>query len=156
MKEIQVYTDGGCSGNPGPGAWAYIIFMEQAKVCKAGSESPTTNNRMELMAVISALRELAARQAGQPAADKFKLQVYSDSIYLIKGITTWIKSWEKNGWKSSSKQPVKNQDLWQELRQLTAAFTIQWHWVKGHHVNEFNNECDSMVQKEIKRLAGSR
>ena len=113
MQEIHIYTDGGCSGNPGPGAWAYLILENQSRRAKSGGERSTTNNRMELRAIICALQDLSATHT-ESGKGELALQVFTDSMYVKKGITEWIKNWEKNGWKNAAREPVKNQDLWQE------------------------------------------
>ena len=147
---IHIYTDGGCSGNPGPGGWAYVIMGNEKTTSSAlfaekwGGEASTTNNRMELQAVISALECLPHIQPPEKNAT-----VYTDSQYVQKGMTLWLKDWKARGWKTSSKKPVKNQDLWQCLDALAAKFTITWVWVKGHAGNEYNERCDFLVQKAI-------
>ena len=143
---LDIYTDGGCSGNPGPGAWAYIMVQKtfQGDVIVAeesGKDPNTTNNRMELLAVISALKALKA-QTNSPR----QITIHTDSQYVQKGMTVWIKNWKRNSWRTSDKKPVKNQDLWQELDALTTDFTIAWKWVKGHAGNVYNERCDSMVK----------
>jgi ribonuclease HI len=146
---FMIYTDGGCSGNPGPGGWAYLMVQQtfQGKQIIArnkGSEKNTTNNRMELTAVIMALRALKTMpDAPHQAA------VYTDSQYVQKGITEWIQNWKRNSWKTSDKKPVKNQDLWIELDSLNGEFPLKWEWVKGHAGNEFNEICDTMTQEAI-------
>jgi ribonuclease HI len=151
MTEVSFksYTDGGCSGNPGPGGWAYVMIQQtfqgwQIIAKNKGSEKGTTNNRMELTAVIMALRALKTmtdvpRQAA----------VYTDSQYVQKGITDWIRVWKRNAWRTSDKKPVKNQDLWMELDSLAAEFPLKWEWVKGHAGNEYNEMCDAMTQEAI-------
>ncbi len=148
METITIYADGGCSGNPGPGGWAAIIFDGAEETILSGGARNTTNNRMELTAVIRALEE-ASRRFKAGAA----LSVYTDSQYVKKGITEWIRKWRTNGWKNSAGDPVKNRDLWSELHELDGTFRIGWHWVKGHAENEHNNRCDALVQKEIRKLA---
>ena len=144
-----IYTDGGCSGNPGPGGWAYVIVngpdgpvIEE----KWGAAANTTNNRMELLAVISALESLSIPGLSGD------IEVFTDSQYVQKGITLWITDWKKRNWKTSSKAPVKNQDLWQRLDALSAALPVSWHWVKGHAGNKFNERCDELTQKAISSL----
>jgi ribonuclease HI len=146
---LQIFTDGGCSGNPGPGGWAYIIVVktsegEQIVSEGKGSEKDTTNNRMELMAVISSLKALKT-MAGIPR----QAVVYTDSQYVQKGISEWINKWKINSWRTSDKKPVKNQDLWMELDALAGEFSLAWEWVKGHAGNYFNERCDSMTQLAI-------
>ena len=146
---FKIYTDGGCSGNPGPGGWAYVMVQqtfqgEQVIAKDKGSEKDTTNNRMELTAVIMALRALKTmtdvpRQAA----------VLTDSQYVQKGITEWIRNWKRNAWRTADKKPVKNQDLWMELDSLANEFPLKWEWVKGHAGNEYNEMCDAMTQEAI-------
>ena len=148
MKPHKIYTDGGCSGNPGPGGWAYVIIMntfqgDQIVAQNKGSKKDTTNNKMELTAVIEALRELKKNGASQ------KVSVYTDSQYVQKGISEWIINWKRNSWKTSDKKPVKNQELWVELDSLASEFSINWEWVKGHAGNEYNEMCDKMTQEAI-------
>ncbi len=145
MDEILIYTDGGCSGNPGPGGWAYVILANSTEEKASGGESDTTNNRMELKAVINALQEIQSRRKWRGQL----LNIYTDSQYVKNGITLWIKKWEINGWKTASKKPVKNRDLWIELNDLSKLFKIAWHWVRGHAGNKYNELCDSLVQSEL-------
>ena len=152
ISSLKIYTDGGCSGNPGPGGWAYIIVNEtfQGPVVlneENGSEKNTTNNRMELTAVIESLRTLKTMK-NIPR----KTVVYTDSQYVQKGITEWIIKWKRNAWRTSDKKPVKNQDLWMELDELSAEFSIKWTWVKGHAGNKYNERCDELTQKAIASL----
>ena len=146
---LRIYTDGGCSGNPGPGGWAYIMVLEtlqgdQVLAEKWGFEKETTNNRMELRAVIASLEALRA-MSEQPE----KAAVYTDSQYVQKGMTEWIHNWKKKGWLTSDKKPVKNEKLWQRLDELAAGLPLSWVWVKGHAGNEFNERCDVLTQKAI-------
>ena len=141
MKYI-IYTDGACSGNPGPGGWGAVIFDENKKQINiSGKEIMTTNNRMELLAPIMAIKRIK---------EKSEITVYTDSTYLKNGITDWIKKWEKNGWKSSSNQPIKNKDLWLELNKLCSGHKVSWNWVEGHSNNEFNNLADKLATEAIK------
>ena len=146
---LKIYTDGGCSGNPGPGGWAYVMVQqtfqgEQALAKNKGSEKGTTNNRMELTAVIMALRALKTmKDVPRQAA------VITDSQYVQKGITEWIRKWKLNDWKTADKKPVKNQDLWMELDVLASEFPLKWEWVKGHAGNKYNEMCDEMTQEAI-------
>jgi ribonuclease HI len=149
---LYVYTDGGCLGNPGPGGWAYVMVLgtfqgEKVVAEGKGAEKDTTNNRMELQAVISALRAL--RDAKELP---WKAVVLTDSQYVQKGITEWIHLWKKNNWRNSDKQPVKNQDLWKRLEVLTEDLTLQWEWVKGHAGNNWNERCDRMTHEAIAAL----
>lgn len=146
MDEMKIYTDGGCHGNPGPGGWAYRMVDSRNRVIRSGSgfESATTNNRMELMAVISALEDLRSMNGqGQPA-------VVTDSEYVRRGITEWIERWRGNGWRTAAKKPVKNDDLWKTLYELDREIEPHWQWVKGHAGNEHNEACDRAVQEEIR------
>jgi len=149
---FKIYTDGGCSGNPGPGGWAYVMVQqtfqgEQVVAKEKGSQKDTTNNRMELTAVIMALRALKTKtNVPRQAA------ILTDSQYVQKGITEWIRTWKHNAWRTSDKKPVKNQDLWMELDSLAGEFPLQWEWVKGHAGNEYNEMCDAMTQQAIAEL----
>jgi ribonuclease HI len=148
LATITIYTDGGCSGNPGPGAWAAVVLYNGKKVEIGGSEKNTTNNRMELLAVIKALQEI------HPSCQEEckQIDIYTDSQYVQKGISEWIVNWLKKDWHNSAKKPVKNKDLWQELLSLTEKLPLTWHWIKGHAENEYNNACDKRVKQEIKKL----
>ncbi len=149
MEKIIVYTDGGCSGNPGPGGWAYVVVLDPSQdvITGSGHATPTTNNRMELTAVIMVLKYLSAlpEVAGVP------VQLHTDSQYVKNGITSWIYSWIRNGWRTSAKKPVKNKDLWMELKALADALPIEWCWVPGHAGVELNELCDALVQQEIRK-----
>jgi ribonuclease HI len=145
QNEITIYTDGGCSGNPGPGGWAFVVSdAGHPSYARSGGDADTTNNRMELKAVIEALTHV--RSMG---ADRFSVSLYTDSQYVKNGITLWIHAWKKNGWRTSSKDPVKNQDLWMELDALVRTMRISWNWVKGHAGVEMNEICDSLVRNEM-------
>ena len=140
--KYTIYTDGACSGNPGPGGWgAVIIDEENNQIELSGSEKSTTNNRMELLAPIKALKKIKAEA---------KITIFTDSTYLKNGITEWIKKWEINGWKSANKKPIKNKDLWQELNKLTQKKDITWKWVKAHAGNPLNELADQLATKAIK------
>ena len=141
MKYV-IYTDGACSGNPGPGGWGAIILNEEKNETNiSGKEKSTTNNRMELMAPIMALRKIKKAS---------KIIIYTDSIYLKNGITTWIKNWEKNGWKNANKKPVKNKDLWLTLNELSKKHIIDWKWVKAHAGNKYNEIADKLATEAIR------
>lgn len=145
---VEIYTDGGCSGNPGKGAWAFVIVDQERRavlVAQSGLNPQTTNNRMELQAVIEAL--LTIRQFTTDGS----LPLYTDSQYVQKGITVWIHTWMQNNWRSKNKKAIKNVDLWQRLYQAQQELTIQWCWLRGHAENYYNNYCHNMVQKEIKK-----
>jgi ribonuclease HI len=145
---VKIYTDGGCSGNPGPGGWAYVIVEDTGIIAeKWGAEKNTTNNRMELGAVIAALDFLSVS-----ALSPEKITVFTDSQYVQKGITQWIHTWKRNNWQTSGKEPVKNRELWQRLDELAGRFSIQWAWIKGHAGDEFNERCDRMTQEAISSL----
>ena len=133
-KVIEIYTDGACSGNPGPGGWsAIILYNNNQKKIIAGFDENTTNNRMEMLAAIKGIVEIKT---------KSKIKIYTDSVYLKNGITEWIHSWKKNNWTNSSKKSVLNQDLWKELDHLNNNHEIEWIWIKGHNNNRYNEEAD--------------
>lgn len=146
-NEIIVYTDGGCSGNPGPGGWGIVVIADGQEKQLSGGEKVTTNNRMELSAAIAALSVIknTPQFAGRP------VKVNIDSQYVKNGITTWIKGWKAKGWKTASKDPVKNQDLWMMLDELNNNLNVSWNWVKGHAGIKYNEICDSLCQDEIKK-----
>lgn len=146
-EEIIIYTDGGCSGNPGPGGWGIVIIADGQEKQLSGGEKVTTNNRMELSAAIAALSVVknTPQFAGRP------VKVNIDSQYVKNGITTWISGWKKKGWKTANKDPVKNQDLWVMLDELNSALNVSWNWVKGHAGIKYNEICDSLCQDEIKK-----
>ena len=140
MKRVTIYTDGACSGNPGPGGWGAILMYGRHKKELSGGEAQTTNNRMELTAVISALEQLK-----EPCA----VDLYSDSKYIIDALTQgWAKSWQAKGWRKPDKKPALNPDLWQRLLELCDTHQVTCHWVKGHAENEFNNRCDELAVAE--------
>jgi ribonuclease HI len=136
MKQVQLITDGACLGNPGPGGWAYVLRFNAHTLEKHGSAPQTTNNRMELTAAIEGLRAL------KEACD---VEVVTDSEYVKNGITTWIHGWKRNGWKTASKKPVVNQDLWEQLDQAANGHKIKWTWTKGHADHADNNRCDELA-----------
>ena len=140
--KYKIYTDGACSGNPGPGGWGAVIFDQDDKQKNiSGSEKNTTNNRMELLAAIMSLKKIKSNS---------EVVIFTDSTYVKNGITEWMKNWKKNGWKNSSKKPVKNKDLWVKLDKLCEANSVSWKWVKGHSINKFNNLADELATKAIK------
>ena len=145
-KEVEVYTDGACSGNPGPGGWGATIKLEEETVEIYGGENNTTNNRMELIAAIKALEFLN---------ESHKIILYTDSNYVKDGITKWIFNWKKNNWKTSSKQAVKNRELWERLDELNQKKNINWSWVKAHNIDEFNNQVDVLARKAADTLTES-
>ena len=139
---IKIYTDGSCLENPGNSGWAAIIIDDKKKTQIKGSKKNTTNNQMELLAPIQALKKI-------PKGNK--VQIFTDSKYVKSGITEWIHNWKKNGWKTADKQPVKNKELWEELDILTNEFEICWNWVKAHSTDELNNEVD-LIAREAANL----
>ena len=146
--ELFAYTDGGCSGNPGPGGWGVVLqAVRDGEIVRdrelAGSETQTTNNRMELMAAIQALEALE-----RPSS----ITIVTDSTYLRDGITKWIHGWKRNGWKTAAKKPVKNDDLWQRLDSAQAPHRVTWDWVKGHAGHDQNERADRLATAEIQSL----
>lgn len=145
MDEVTIYTDGACSGNPGPGGWGAILMYQGIQKEISGGKKDTTNNVMELTAVIEALKLL-----NRPC----KVDLYSDSAYVVNAfIQKWTINWQKNNWKTSDKKDVKNKELWQELLELTTTHKVTFHKVKGHSDNEFNNRCDELARNAIKFLS---
>jgi ribonuclease HI len=142
-EEVIIYTDGACSGNPGPGGWGAVLIYKGKEKCISGHEEDTTNNRMEITSAIKALQEIKN--------NNFKIILHTDSKYLINGIETWIKNWKQNGWRSSDRKEVKNKDLWIELDDIRQKFDITWQWVKGHSNNKYNEIADSLATSAIKR-----
>jgi ribonuclease HI len=145
---LSLYSDGGCSGNPGPGGWAYVIVEGVSVREGSGGEKGTTNNRMELSALIQGLKALRADEDLRGRA----VDVYTDSQYAQKGISEWIHSWKRNGWRTAAKESVKNKDLWVELDALREGMELRWHWVKGHAGNTWNERCDQLTQERIAEL----
>lgn len=142
-KKVVIYTDGACSGNPGPGGWGAVLQYGPSIKELSGYAAETTNNRMELTAAIRALAALK-----EPCT----VDLYSDSAYLVNAWDKgWLASWQKNGWRTSQKKPVENQDLWQELLALCSLHTVSWHKVKGHADNRWNNRCDELAVAEVKK-----
>jgi len=135
---IKIYTDGSCIGNPGPGGWAAIILNGDNQNIISGRKKNTTNNQMELMAAIEALKKIPKDQ---------EVQIYTDSKYVKMGITEWIEKWSQNNWKTSSKQKVKNLELWTELNEISKKHKIEWFWVKGHAGDPINEEVDTLAKK---------
>jgi len=141
MKQVEVYTDGACSGNPGPGGWGAILRYGGVEKELAGYNRETTNNRMELTAAIRGLEALK---------EPCRVKLYTDSQYLAKAINQgWLKSWKKNGWKKSDKKPVLNVELWKQLDSQLTRHTVTIHWVKGHAQNKYNNRCDALATGQI-------
>ena len=144
MKKITIYTDGACSGNPGPGGWGAVLIYEENKKEISGANPDTTNNIMEITAVLEALKMLK---------EECQVEVYSDSAYVVNAFNQgWIYNWKKNNWKTASKEPVKNKELWEELYSLTKKHKVTFIKVKGHSDNELNNRCDFLATTAIKTL----
>lgn len=134
---VEVYTDGACSGNPGPGGWGVVLsYGSHRKELRGGEAAPTTNNRMELMAAIQALESLTR---------KSKVRLHTDSVYVRNGVTSWLAGWKRNGWRTASKQPVKNEDLWRRLDAAAGRHDVQWLWVRGHAGNPGNERADELA-----------
>jgi ribonuclease HI len=146
LPSVEIFTDGACSGNPGPGGWAALLRMGDKERELSGGENPTTNNRMELMAAISALEALK-----RPCA----VTVYTDSKYVQLGITEWLAGWKKRGWKNAAKKPVMNVDLWQRLEAALGSHKIEWLWVKGHAGHVENERVDALARQEIAMITGT-
>ena len=144
MTEVVIYTDGACSGNPGPGGWGAVLRWNGTQKELHGGEPQTTNNRMELMAAIQALEAL-----NRPS----RVQLHTDSTYLLNGITKWIEGWERNGWRTSAKRPVKNEDLWRRLLAAKNGHDVCWLWVKGHAGEEGNERADALARLGIEEAA---
>jgi ribonuclease HI len=137
--DVEIYTDGACSGNPGPGGWgALLMYGGHSKELRGGEAAPTTNNRMELMAAIQALESLTRRST---------VRLHTDSSYLRNGVTTWLPTWKRNGWKTASRQPVKNEDLWRRLDDAARRHDVQWLWVKGHAGDPGNERADALANE---------
>ena len=136
--KVVIHTDGACSGNPGPGGWGVILQSGAHRKELMGGEALTTNNRMELMAAITALESLKAAS---------EVDLYTDSNYLRGGITSWIKSWKKNGWRTADRKPVKNAELWERLEKAASRHTVRWHWVKGHIGHDANERADELARE---------
>jgi ribonuclease HI len=146
MKKIDIYSDGACGGNPGPGGYAAIIDADDAPRREVvGAEPDTTNNRMEMLAVIRALESLSH-------SERSLVRVITDSQYVVRGMTEWIHSWKRKGWKTASKQPVKNRDLWERLETLANRHEVRWEWVRGHAGHPENEEVDAMAKEAIARM----
>ena len=142
-KRVDVFTDGACSGNPGPGGWGAILRYGEREKELSGGEPATTNNRMEMMAAIQALEALS---------EAVEVHLHTDSQYLQLGITGWLKKWKKNGWKTADKKPVKNVDLWQRLEQAIETHDVHWHWVKGHSGHVENERADELARLAIRQM----
>ena len=143
MTKVEIYTDGACRGNPGPGAWAALLIAGSERKEIYGAEAATTNNRMELMAVIGGLGALKRRCA---------VQLYTDSKYVLQGATEWLPQWKARGWRTAAREPVKNKDLWEKLELCAAAQDVEWHWVKGHSGDQGNEYVDALANRAIDRM----
>lgn len=146
---VLLFTDGACSGNPGPGGWAYILRHEASGKSREawGGERDTTNNRMELMALIEGLRAVTRSS---------EVEIYSDSQYVLKGLEEWLDQWKGRGWRTADKKPVKNEDLWRILDDLRDRHTLRFHWVRGHDDHPENERCDKLAVAARERIAGAR
>lgn len=138
MPHVELYTDGACSGNPGPGGWAYILAHPSSGKRReaSGGEPDTTNNRMELIAVIEGLRAITRASL---------VDIYSDSQYVLHGLEEWLDQWKARGWRTAAKKPVKNEDLWRTLDELRAQHTLRFHWIRGHNEHPENERCDALA-----------
>jgi len=143
MKHVDIFTDGACSGNPGPGGWGAVLRYGDVEKELFGGEAETTNNRMELLAAISALNALKS---------PCEVDLHTDSKYVMDGISKWIFGWKKNGWKTADKKPVKNADLWQRLDALRALHHVQWRWVKGHSGDVGNERADALANRGVESV----
>ena len=142
MKKVDVFTDGACKGNPGPGGWGALLRMGPHEKELSGSETETTNNRMEMTAVIRALSALT---------EPCEVSLYSDSTYVIDGITKWVHGWQKRGWKTAAKKPVLNEDLWREMIDVVARHDVSWNWVKGHSGHPENERVDQLASERAEQ-----
>jgi ribonuclease HI len=149
LPHVELYTDGACSGNPGPGGWAYVLMhpASGSERSDSGGEIETTNNRMELQAVIEGLRVL-----NKPS----RVKLTSDSKYVLQGLEEWLDGWKRKGWKTASKAPVKNQDLWEQLDELRGKHNISFHWIKGHNAHPINERCDQLAVAAAKAIVKSK
>jgi ribonuclease HI len=145
--DVVIYTDGACSGNPGPGGWGAILTSGQHRKELKGGEDHTTNNRMELMGAISALEALKGPS---------NVELHTDSQYVQQGISKWIHGWKRNGWRTADKKPVKNTDLWQRLDAAMQRHDVKWHWVKGHAGHDMNERADELAREAIAELRAAR
>jgi len=144
MTEVVIYTDGACSGNPGPGGWGVVLQWQGKEKELYGGDELTTNNRMELMAAIQALEALKRPE---------RVSLHTDSTYLLNGITKWVEGWQRNGWKTAAKKPVKNDDLWRRLLEAMRPHDVSWVWVKGHAGDPGNERADALARRGITEVA---
>lgn len=145
LKQVDIYTDGACSGNPGPGGWGALLRYGEVEKELSGGERDTTNNRMEMMAVIMALESLKS---------PCRVSLYSDSKYVLDGVEKWLPNWKRSGWKTASRAPVKNAELWKRLDEAIRRHSISWHWVKGHAGHVENERVDALARLAIEELRG--
>jgi ribonuclease HI len=145
MREVAAFTDGACRGNPGPGGWGAVLRFGSLEKELCGGEPQTTNNRMEMTAAIRALESLRER---------CRVQVFTDSVYLKNGITEWLPNWQRRGWRTADRKPVKNQDLWEALAALTGRHEVSWHWVKGHAGHPENERADALANRGLEQAQG--
>jgi len=143
MKKVDIYTDGACRGNPGPGGWGALLIYNDARKTIYGGEKDTTNNRMEMIAVIEALKLIKS---------DCEISLYTDSKYVMDGVNKWLSGWKQKGWTTSNKKPVKNQDLWESIDACITKHNIEWHWVKGHAGNPGNELADELANRGIDEL----
>ena len=143
-RKIEIYTDGACRGNPGPGGWGALLVFGDAEKELFGAEADTTNNRMELLAAINALENLKS--------DRYPVILTTDSRYVMDGITKWLEGWKRRNWKTASRQPVKNEDLWRRLDELASRYDIEWRWVRGHSGHAENERVDALANRAIDEL----
>ncbi len=150
VDEILVFTDGGCQGNPGPGGWSFVLLDGGRELSFSGGEKFTTNNKMELTAAIEALKMISQNDDWKGR----KVNVFSDSQYVKNGITSWIKKWKANGWKTAAKKDVLNKELWVQLDAYFLSLNVEWNWVKGHAGIKYNEMCDQLCAKEMAKFTG--
>jgi ribonuclease HI len=147
MKQVEIFTDGACKGNPGPGGWGALLRMGEHEKELSGGEAETTNNRMELTAAIRGLGALT---------EPCRVELHSDSKYVLDGMTKWVEGWKKRGWVNASKKPVRNADLWHELIDVAARHEVTWHWVRGHSGHPENERVDRLASDEAERVGRER
>ncbi len=147
MRSCVIYTDGACSGNPGPGGWAALLQVDEISTTLSGGDPSTTNNRMEMQAVIASLSTLT---------ESCEIELFTDSRYVIDGITDWINAWRQNNWRTANGKPVKNKELWQDLHALTLKHRITWRWVRGHSGNQYNELVDQLAREEAGKFDSHR
>lgn len=142
MKQVTLYADGACSRNPGPGGWGTVLIYGDKIKTISGFHNESTNNIMELTAVIEGMKALK---------EECRIDIYTDSKYVVDAVTQWLPNWQRNGWKTSANKPVKNAELWREILKLISFHKVDWHWIKGHNGNQYNEECDRLAKDQIER-----